>query len=48
MQHQKAKNFKGNMCPRRLKTAGGLATSNKLEPDKLLFDYQEPYIGVFR
>lgn len=38
MQHQKAKHFKCNMCPRRLNTAGGLAVHiqqvHKLEPDK--------------
>ncbi|TFY52242.1 hypothetical protein EVJ58_g10123, partial [Rhodofomes roseus] len=39
MQHQKAKHFKCNMCPRRLNTAGGLAVHiqqvHKLEPDQL-------------
>ncbi|KAF7976522.1 hypothetical protein HWV62_6343 [Athelia sp. TMB] len=39
MQHQKAKHFKCNMCPRRLNTAGGLAVHiqqvHKLEPDNL-------------
>ncbi|KAI0316340.1 hypothetical protein OF83DRAFT_1060514, partial [Amylostereum chailletii] len=39
MQHQKAKHFKCNMCPRRLNTAGGLAVHiqqvHKLEPDSL-------------
>ena len=38
MQHQKAKHFKCNMCPRRLNTAGGLAVHiqqvHKLEPEK--------------
>lgn len=40
MQHQKAKHFKCNMCPRRLNTAGGLAVHiqqvHKLEPEKCL------------
>ncbi|KAI0351557.1 hypothetical protein OH77DRAFT_1498509 [Trametes cingulata] len=39
MQHQKAKHFKCNMCPRRLNTAGGLAVHiqqvHKLEPENL-------------
>ncbi|VDB89627.1 unnamed protein product [Peniophora sp. CBMAI 1063] len=39
MQHQKAKHFKCNMCPRRLNTAGGLAVHiqqvHKLEADNL-------------
>ncbi|KAI0748755.1 hypothetical protein C8Q80DRAFT_1319375 [Daedaleopsis nitida] len=39
MQHQKAKHFKCNLCPRRLNTAGGLAVHiqqvHKLEPDNL-------------
>ncbi|EPS92830.1 hypothetical protein FOMPIDRAFT_59943, partial [Fomitopsis schrenkii] len=39
MQHQKAKHFKCNMCPRRLNTAGSLAVHiqqvYKLEPDQL-------------
>ncbi|KZT43705.1 hypothetical protein SISSUDRAFT_491393 [Sistotremastrum suecicum HHB10207 ss-3] len=39
MQHQKAKHFKCNQCPRRLNTAGGLAVHiqqvHKLEPDQL-------------
>ncbi|TBU53405.1 hypothetical protein BD310DRAFT_938128 [Dichomitus squalens] len=39
MQHQKAKHFKCNMCPRRLNTAGGLAVHiqqvHKLEPESL-------------
>ena len=38
MQHQKAKHFKCNLCPRRLNTAGGLAVHiqqvHKLEPEK--------------
>ncbi|KAG6867052.1 hypothetical protein C0993_007213, partial [Termitomyces sp. T159_Od127] len=38
-QHQKAKHFKCNMCPRRLNTAGGLAVHiqqvHKLEPENL-------------
>ena len=41
MQHQKAKHFKCNMCPRRLNTAGGLAVHiqqvHKLEPEKYVF-----------
>ncbi|KAG6829081.1 hypothetical protein H0H92_005792 [Tricholoma furcatifolium] len=40
MQHQKAKHFKCNMCPRRLNTAGGLAVHiqqvHKLEPEKFV------------
>ena len=40
MQHQKAKHFKCNMCPRRLNTAGGLAVHiqqvHKLEPEKCI------------
>ncbi|KZO91216.1 hypothetical protein CALVIDRAFT_462573, partial [Calocera viscosa TUFC12733] len=39
MQHQKAKHFKCNHCPRRLNTAGGLAVHvqqvHKLEPDRI-------------
>ncbi|KIP01940.1 hypothetical protein PHLGIDRAFT_131012 [Phlebiopsis gigantea 11061_1 CR5-6] len=39
MQHQKAKHFKCNLCPRRLNTAGGLAVHiqqvHKLEPENL-------------
>jgi len=39
MQHQKAKHFKCNQCPRRLNTAGGLAVHiqqvHKLDPDQL-------------
>ncbi|PFH46448.1 hypothetical protein AMATHDRAFT_154940 [Amanita thiersii Skay4041] len=39
MQHQKAKHFKCQMCPRRLNTAGGLAVHiqqvHKLEPENL-------------
>ncbi|KAI0685399.1 hypothetical protein BC835DRAFT_1290306 [Cytidiella melzeri] len=39
MQHQKAKHFKCNMCPRRLNTAGGLAVHiqqvHKLEAENL-------------
>lgn len=38
MQHQKAKHFKCNQCPRRLNTAGGLAVHiqqvHKLDPDQ--------------
>ena len=41
MQHQKAKHFKCNLCPRRLNTAGGLAVHiqqvHKLEPDKCVY-----------
>ena len=41
MQHQKAKHFKCNMCPRRLNTAGGLAVHiqqvHKLEPEKFVY-----------
>ena len=40
MQHQKAKHFKCNLCPRRLNTAGGLAVHiqqvHKLEPEKFV------------
>ena len=46
MQHQKAKHFKCNMCPRRLNTAGGLAVHiqqvHKLEPEKCVC-YASPY-----
>ncbi|KAG8739967.1 hypothetical protein FRC10_004934 [Ceratobasidium sp. 414] len=39
MQHQKAKHFKCNHCPRRLNTAGGLAVHiqqvHKLDPEKI-------------
>lgn len=41
MQHQKAKHFKCNHCPRRLNTAGGLAVHiqqvHKLDPEKYAF-----------
>ena len=41
MQHQKAKHFKCNLCPRRLNTAGGLAVHiqqvHKLEPEKCAY-----------
>lgn len=43
MQHQKAKHFKCNLCPRRLNTAGGLAVHiqqvHKLEPEKLVISH---------
>ncbi|KAG1797510.1 uncharacterized protein HD556DRAFT_259240 [Suillus plorans] len=49
MQHQKAKHFKCNMCPRRLNTAGGLAVHiqqvHKLEPEKCLKVH--PYLVRF-
>lgn len=42
MQHQKAKHFKCNLCPRRLNTAGGLAVHiqqvHKLEPEKYVIN----------
>ena len=41
MQHQKAKHFKCNQCPRRLNTAGGLAVHiqqvHKLDPDQYVY-----------
>jgi hypothetical protein len=56
MQHQKAKHFKCNMCPRRLNTAGGLAVHiqqvHKLEPEKSvnLFPFTTPVLilPIFR